>query len=79
MRRGWTATLNWRLIRNLLRALRAGFRQQKVQGDPWQQGGVVVVTRGADPKSVRLLHAELDRAAGDPIDVDAVVASLRAP
>jgi hypothetical protein len=28
---------------HLLRALRAGFRQRGVQGDPWQLGGVLVV------------------------------------
>ncbi len=44
LRRGIAATLfNRRTLPNALRALRAGFRQGRTQGDPWQQGGVLVV------------------------------------
>jgi hypothetical protein len=72
MTRSLLATLHWRLLRNAWRALRRGFRQTKVQGDAWQQGGVVVVAGGG-----RVLHREVDRAVGDPIDLDAVVAAAR--
>ncbi len=72
MRRGLGATLHWRLFRNAWRAFRAGFRQTKVQGDPWQQGGVLVIEPGG-----ALLHQQHDRVGGDPIDLDAVVAAAR--
>lgn len=74
MRRSLWATLHWRLVKNLWRALRAGFRQTDVQGDAWQQGGVVVL--GPDG-AVR--HRQVDRAGGDPLDLDAVVAAARYP
>jgi hypothetical protein len=73
MRRGLGTTLHWRLVRNAWRALRGGFRQTKVQGDAWQQGGVLVVDAAG-----RVLHREVDTAAGDPLDLDAVVRAARA-
>jgi AhpC/TSA antioxidant enzyme len=46
-RRGVCATLGPRAWPKLLRALsRFGFR--RVQGDPWQQGGTLVVGKGGD-------------------------------
>lgn len=73
MRRSPFTTLHWRLAKNLWRALRSGFRQGRVQGDAWQQGGVLVCdARGA------VLHRQVDRAVGDPIDVDALRAAVRA-
>jgi len=71
MRRTWTSTLHWRLLANLWRALRRGFRQTRVQGDAWQQGGVLVLARG-----LRIVHREVDGVAGDALDLDAVVAAL---
>lgn len=70
MKRSFWATLHWRLPRNAWRALRRGFRQTKVQGDPWQQGGVLVVDAAGT-----LRHEEVDGAAGDPLDLDAIVAA----
>lgn len=37
------STFNLRTIRSAWRAFSAGNRQTRVQGDPWQQGGVFVV------------------------------------
>lgn len=72
MRRSAWATLHWRLLKNAWRALRAGFRQSRVQGDAWQQGGALVLdARGA------ILHRQVDRAGGDPLDFDAVVVAVR--
>ena len=73
MRRGLFTTLHWRLFANAWRAFRSGFRQTKVQGDPWQQGGVLVL---AQDGSVR--HRQVDRAGGDLLDLDAVLAAVRA-
>lgn len=72
MRRSLWSTLHWRLLANARRAMRAGFRQTKVQGDPWQQGGVLVL----GPKGERR-HAAVDRAAGDPLDLEPVLAAVR--
>ncbi|MEO6597772.1 MAG: AhpC/TSA family protein [Planctomycetota bacterium] len=68
MRRSIGAMLHWRMWKNVWRALRSGFRQARVQGDPWQQGGVLVLDSDA-----RLRHQQADRAGGDEIDVDAVL------
>ena len=43
MRRGRRTVLTLRLLRHALRAWRQGFRQTDVAGDPFQQGGVVIV------------------------------------
>jgi hypothetical protein len=72
MRRSLFATLHWRLFVNAWRAFRRGFRQTSVQGDPWQQGGVLVLDRDG---AVR--HRQIDRAGGDMLDLDAVLAALR--
>ncbi len=60
MPRGLASVLHPRALLNAWRALRDGFRQSRVQGDPWQQGGVLVFDgEGA------LLHAAVDAVAGD--------------
>lgn len=43
LRRGRVEALSPRLPMNALRALRSGARQQGVEGDPWQLGGVFVI------------------------------------
>ena len=73
MKRSLWTTLHWRLVPNAWRALRRGFRQTKVQGDAWQQGGVLVFDAAG-----RVLHRQVDGAAGDALDLDAVVAAVRA-
>jgi hypothetical protein len=73
MRRGVGSTVRLRLLVNLWRALRAGFRQQRVLGDAWQQGGVVVFGRDG-----ALRHRQVDRVSGDVLDLDAVLAAVRA-
>jgi hypothetical protein len=72
MRRSLWASLHWRLFTNGLRAWRNGFRQGKVQGDPWQQGGVVVLANDG-----RLVHRQIDAVGGDPLDATAVLAAVR--
>ena len=72
MRRALWTTLHWRLVRNFWRALRAGFRQTRLQGDAWQQGGVLVVDAAGT-----IRHRQVDGAAGDPLDLEAVLAAVR--
>ena len=72
MRRSLRATFHWRLLRHAWRALRGGFRQTGVQGDPWQQGGVLVFDAEGG-----LCHSEADGVGGDELDVAAITAAAR--
>ena len=55
-----------------LKASKKGFRQNKVQGDPWQLGGVLLVTpKGDIPYIYRSSYA------GDHPDVDAVIEAIQ--
>jgi peroxiredoxin len=71
LRRGFGTTLRLRALLNLLRALRRGFRQTAVEGDAWQQGGALVFDSEG-----RLRHVQADRVAGDPLDLDRLLAAL---
>jgi peroxiredoxin len=73
MRRSLGSTLHWRLFANAWRALRAGWRQTAVQGDPWQQGGVLVLDAGG-----AVVHRQVDAVGGDPLDLAAVLHAVTA-
>jgi hypothetical protein len=64
--------INLRTARHALRAVRKGFRQTSVQGDPWQLGGSFVI----DPKG-NVLFAHTSREAGDHPDPEDILAALR--
>jgi AhpC/TSA antioxidant enzyme len=57
-----------------IRAFRRGARQQKTQGHPFQQGGVLVVAPGD-----RVAYSYLSKAAGDHPQVDEVIAAIPVP
>jgi hypothetical protein len=65
--------LDPRVWANGLRAARAGFRQVKTQGDPWQQGGVLVVRKGGEA-----VYSYASTTAGDHPQVDVVLEQARA-
>ncbi len=70
-RRGALSTFSPRAMLNYARAVAAGFRQGKTQGDPMQQGGVMVVDAA---EKVRYRYAS--RVGGDhPPFADAVAAA----
>jgi NAD(P)-dependent dehydrogenase (short-subunit alcohol dehydrogenase family) len=71
LRRGRVELLSPRLAGNALRALRSGARQQGVQGDPWQLGGVFVIRPGGE-----LAYRQASREAGDHPPVDEILAAL---
>ena len=73
MRRGLSTILRLATLLNSWRAFRRGHRQTKVQGDPWQQGGVLVLDRKGD-----IAHAQRDSAAGDSIDWRRVIEAIPA-
>ncbi len=72
--RGITTTFNPRAALGALRALRGGFRQGRTQGDPFQQGGVLVVA----PSGEILFH-HISKAAGDHPKLERVLAALPSP
>lgn len=72
--RGVASTFSPRAGLNALRALKGGFRQGRTQGDPTQQGGVLVVAPSGDIK----FHY-ISKVAGDHPDVDRVIGALTAP
>jgi dehydrogenase/reductase SDR family protein 12 len=71
MRRGRSELLSPRLATNALRALRGGFRQGAVQGDPFQLGGVLVIRPDG-----ALTFRHVSREAGDHASLAAVLAAL---
>ena len=62
-KRGVGATFTPRFAKNMLRAMSAGHRQSWVEGDPWQQGGAMVIRPGDE-----LLFLQISQAAGDHAD-----------
>jgi len=72
VRTGLRALLDPRTLAHGLRAFRKGFRQGRVQGDPHQQGGVLVVAAGGKP--VYGFAAEVP---GDMPPTDEVLAAAR--
>ena len=50
MRHGALRTFSPLAIGPTVSALRAGFRQGKTAGHPWQQGGALVVAKGGEVK-----------------------------
>jgi len=68
-KRGWLSVLDGAALKYSLRALANGFRQGRTQGDPIQQGGVLVVKRGGE-----VVYGYASAVAGDHPPIDDVVA-----
>lgn len=68
-KRGWLSLLDGASLRYSLRAMAAGFRQAKTQGDPIQQGGVLVVKRGGE-----VIYGYTSAVAGDHPPIEDVMA-----
>ena len=60
--------LGFATIKQGLRSWKAGHRQGAVAGDPWQQGGCLLIDREG-----QILAAERDQRAGDLIDFQATI------
>jgi len=71
LRRDLGSTLNFATLGNAVRALRAGFRQSSVQGDPWQQGGAFIISPDGQD-----LYRHISQAAGDHPDIGELLAAL---
>src|SRR6185503_17023327 len=48
LKRGVVRTFNPFAIGKTVKAFAQGHRQGRTQGDPWQQGGVLVIAKGGD-------------------------------
>jgi peroxiredoxin len=71
--RSWWSTYGPQALAGLLRALLYGFRQGSIEGDNYQQGGVVVIDRQG-----RVAYLHRDRATGDHAPTgDVVQAAMR--
>ncbi|MDJ0851664.1 MAG: SDR family NAD(P)-dependent oxidoreductase [Myxococcota bacterium] len=71
LRRGRVELLSPRLPLNALRAMREGYRQSSVEGDPWQLGGVFVIRAGGT-----LTYRYVSEVAGDHPPVEEVIEAL---
>jgi len=59
-------------MKHALRAWKKGFRQGRTQGDPWQQGGVLVVRAGGEAVS-----CHVSEEAGDLAPMAEVLEAVR--
>jgi peroxiredoxin len=72
MKHGLFSTLNRTSTRNARRARERGFRQVELRGDPWQQGGVVAVTRDGT-----VAYLQRFNVAGERVDLSEVERAAR--
>lgn len=73
MRRGVGTTFSLGTVKAGARAFGRGFRQTRTQGDPWQQGGTLVIRPSGE-----IVYEHISEAAGDHAPVEDVLAALRA-
>lgn len=74
LRRGLISSLGPRSMLHGLRALSSGNVQTSVKGDPWQQGGVFVITPAG-----KVLFTQRSKEAGDHADTADILAALDKP
>jgi hypothetical protein len=70
LERGFLKTLGPAALFHGIQAMREGFRQGRMDGDTWQQGGVFVMGPGST-----LIFQHRNKFAGDHADLDAVLAA----
>ena len=63
LKRSVLSSLGLESVKHAWRAFRGGHRQERVKGDPWQQGGVFVLAPGGEVGEV--LYAYRSAEAGD--------------
>jgi hypothetical protein len=71
MTHGLTTTFNLAALRSALRARGEGHRQSSTKGDPWQQGGTLIVLANGD-----VPWSHLSRSAGDHAPASVVLSKL---
>lgn len=68
LRRSLFAIFNWQAVKNTWRARRGGYKQTRVRGDAWQQGGAFVFAPGD-----RVLFEQRSEAGGEHVDPQALL------
>ena len=71
MKRSVGATFSFNTVKSGVRAFQKGFRQTSTKGDPWQQGGTLVVRPDGT-----LIFEHISSTAGDHAAVADVLAAL---
>jgi peroxiredoxin len=72
LRRSMASTmLNVKSLKHGRRAMKAGHRQGKIQGDPWQQGGAFIIS-----PDHQVHFAQVSGEAGDHVDPMAILRAL---
>lgn len=71
MKRGLGSTFNLDALKNGIRAFKKGYRQTATRGDPFQQGGTLVISAQGV-----LLYGYLSEAGGDHAPVEDVLSAL---
>jgi peroxiredoxin len=71
LRRGVKTAIKAGVLKNAWRAMRGGYRQGRTQGDPWQQGGVFIITPDGQVK-----YSYVSQEAGDHPAPEDVLAAL---
>ena len=72
LKRSVLRTFDPRGLGATIKAFRNGQRQGRVQGDPWQQGGVLVVEKGG-----AIAYQQTSERAGDNASAAEILAALR--
>jgi hypothetical protein len=72
LKRGVARTFNPLAIGKTVRAFARGHRQGRTQGDPWQQGGVLVIDRGGD-----VVWQQASDRPGDNATAEEIAAALK--
>lgn len=72
LKRGVLKTFNPAAAWRSIGTLRRGIRQGRTQGDPWQQGGVLVVAPSGD-----VLYTHASEGPGDNASADEILTALR--
>jgi hypothetical protein len=72
LKRGLWRTLGPRGWLPFLRTLKRGFRQRRTAGDPWQQGGALVLEKGG-----HVIFRHVSEHPGDQASPEALLTSLR--
>lgn len=71
LRRGAATMVSLGLLRNSWRAIRAGYRNRTVAGDPTQHGGVLIVRQGG-----AIAYRHVSATAGDHPPVGEILAAV---
>lgn len=71
LRRDPGGILSPRILGHVLRALRGGFRQTGIQGDPWQLGGAFVISSQG-----KTVFEQVSREAGDHASLPELLRAL---